>query len=63
MFSNYLIEVRDNPVGILVREGNGYAFHALESSVRDLEGLHFSDAFAAEKAARRKLDEAGRGRS
>ena len=62
MFNNYLVEVRDNPVGILVREGKGYAFHAIDDSVRDLEGLQFKDAFAAERAARRKLDATTRSR-
>jgi hypothetical protein len=55
MFDNYLVEVRDAPVGILVREGKSYAFHALEPSVRDLEGLVFPDAFAAERAARKVI--------
>jgi hypothetical protein len=55
MFDNYLVEVRDAPVGILVREGKSYAFHALEPSVRDLEGLVFPDAFAAERAARKAI--------
>lgn len=56
MFSNYLVEVRDNPVGILIREGDAYAFHALDPAVGDLEGLRFPDAYAAEKAARRRID-------
>jgi hypothetical protein len=57
MFDNYLVEVRDAPVGILVREGKSYAFHALDPSVGDLEGLVFPDAFAAERAARKALDD------
>ncbi|GLS78124.1 hypothetical protein GCM10007904_34610 [Oharaeibacter diazotrophicus] len=56
MFDNYLVEVHDNPVGILVREGRHFAFHALEDSVKDLEGQVFPDAFAAERAARKHLD-------
>ena len=62
MFDNYLVEVRDNPVGILVREGRHYAFHVLESSVKDLEGQVFPDAFAAERAARKHLDDKHRQR-
>lgn len=55
MFNSYLVEVKDVPVGILVREGQAYAFHAVDPSVRDLEGLVFPDAFAAERAARKRL--------
>lgn len=55
MFNSYLVEVKDNPVGILVREGQAYAFHAVDPSVGDLEGLTFPDAYAAERAARRRL--------
>ncbi len=62
MFANYLIEVRDSPVGILIRQGDGYAFHALDPAVGDLEGATFPDAFAAERAARRRIDVRG-GRS
>lgn len=56
MYDNYLVEVSETPVGILVREGKAYAFHALEPSVQDLEGLVFPDAFAAERAARKALE-------
>ncbi|WP_075217936.1 hypothetical protein [Mongoliimonas terrestris] len=55
MFNNYLVEVQNNPVGILVREGDAYAFHALEPGLGDLEGIVFKDAFAAEQAARKTL--------
>ncbi len=57
MFDKYIVEVEDNPVGILVREGGTFAFHALEPAVKDLEGLAFPDAFAAERAARKHLGE------
>jgi hypothetical protein len=58
MFSNsYLVEVRNTPVGILIWEGGSYAFHALDPAVDELEGYRFSDAFAAERAARRRIDE------
>ena len=50
MFSNYLVEVRDDPVGILIRQGEGYAFHALDPRVSELEGATFPDAFAATRA-------------
>jgi hypothetical protein len=56
MFANYLVEVRDTPVGILIRQGDSYAFHALDPSVGDLEGMTFPDAFAAERAARKRLE-------
>lgn len=61
MFSNhYLVEVRDTPVGILIRQGESYAFHALDPLVDDLEGTLFPDAFAAERAARRRINGAPR---
>jgi hypothetical protein len=56
MFKNYLVEVRDSPVGILVRQGDAFAFHALEASVQDLEGQTFPDALSAERAARKALN-------
>jgi hypothetical protein len=62
MFASYLVEVRDTPVGILIRQGESYAFHALDPSVGDLEGMTFPDAFAAERAARRRIDASRDGR-
>ncbi|WP_181702861.1 hypothetical protein [Chthonobacter albigriseus] len=55
MFNNYLVEVGNHPVGILVKEGESYAFHALDSEVTGLEGLRFPDAVAAERAARKAI--------
>lgn len=63
MFDKYIVEVEDNPVGILVREGDTFAFHALEPAVKDLEGVVFADAFAAERAARKHIDETRRRRA
>lgn len=60
MHNTYLVEVGNQPVGILVREGSSYAFHALDREVSLLEGTRFPDAFAAERAARRTISQAGR---
>lgn len=60
MHNNYLVEVGNQPVGILVREGSSYAFHALDREVSPLEGTLFPDAYAAERAARRALGQSAR---
>lgn len=60
MNNNYLVEIGDQPVGILVREGSGYAFHALERTVSPLEGAQFADVPSAERAARRTLERSSR---
>lgn len=53
MFDNYIIEIDDKAAGILVRTGRSFAFHALERTFSVLEGAIFSDAVAAERAARK----------
>lgn len=53
MFDNYIIEIDDKAAGILVRNGKSFAFHALERTFAALEGMIFSDAIAAERAARK----------
>lgn len=53
MFDNYIIEIDDKAAGILVRSGRSFAFHALERTFAVLEGVLFTDAVAAERAARR----------
>lgn len=53
MFDNYIIEIDDKAAGILVKSDHVFAFHALEHSCRELEGMLFPDAIAAERAARK----------
>ncbi|WP_334174982.1 hypothetical protein [Pseudoxanthobacter sp.] len=52
-FDTYLIEIEDDPAGILIRAPGGFAFHAVSSAFSALEGATFPDAYAAERAARR----------
>jgi hypothetical protein len=53
MFDNYLIELGERAVGILIRTGEAFRFHAVEPAFLALEGVTFPDAFAAERAALR----------
>ncbi|MQT14173.1 hypothetical protein [Segnochrobactrum spirostomi] len=52
-FNHYLVEIDDNPAGILIRTGSEFAFHAVGAKFAPLEGATFPDAVAAERAARR----------
>jgi hypothetical protein len=49
----YLIEIADIEAGVLVRDGNGYAFVAASPRFSALEGAKFSGVLAAEQAARK----------
>jgi hypothetical protein len=62
MFDNYLIEVEDREAGILIRTGNVFTFHAVTRAFIGLEGTVYPDAFAAERAARRHLQNSRRRR-
>lgn len=53
MFDRYLIEIGEIEAGILIREGEAYAFHALASPYRGFEGARFPDPWSAERALRR----------
>ncbi len=53
MFDNYIIEIDDKAAGILVKSGRAFVFHALERTFAALEGMLFSDAISAERAARK----------
>jgi hypothetical protein len=63
VFDNYIIEIDDAAAGILVRNGRSFAFHALDVTFAGLEGMVFSDAVAAERAARKVRRESLPGRS
>lgn len=53
-FNTYLVEIDDDPAGILIRGTSGsFAFHAVDASFSALEGESFPDALAAERAVRR----------
>jgi hypothetical protein len=60
MFDRYLIEIDDVEAGILVLEGESYAFHALAGRFRAFEGARFSDPWSAERALRRQAQRPGR---
>lgn len=53
MFDRYLIEIDDGEAGLLLRQGAGFVFHALDRRFRALEGATFPDPGAAERALRR----------
>lgn len=63
MFDTYLVEVQDRAAGILIRSGQAYAFHAVESPFRALEGVTFPDPVSAERAALRLVRRRGRERT
>jgi hypothetical protein len=47
----YVIEVDDDAVGIVVRDSDGYTFHAAASAYYPLDHRRFASAAAAQKAA------------
>lgn len=57
MFHSYLIEIDDQPVGLVLRSGERepYRFVASDRRVVGLEGLAFKHPVQAERAARRML--------
>lgn len=55
MFDNYIIEVRSEAAGIVVRDGRGFRFFAAHAAFHALEGRFFKSAREAERAANRHL--------
>ena len=53
MSDTYIIEVRSQPAGIVVRGPGGYRFFAASHRFSRLEGQIFRNAREAERAARR----------
>lgn len=62
MFDSYVIEIDDVETGLLIRDGNSYAFHAVAARFRAFEGARFSDPWSAERALRRHAERPSRGR-
>lgn len=55
MFDAYVVEIEETAVGILIRSGRAFVFHAVENVFSALEGMTFPSAAAAEAAARRLM--------
>jgi hypothetical protein len=53
MSNSFIIELDEEAVGLIVREGGAYAFHAVNPAFSALEGHLYPDALTAERAARR----------
>lgn len=51
MRNGYLIEIADIDAGLLVRDGDAYAFVAVSPRFRSLDGTRFASALSAERAA------------
>ena len=62
MFDSYVIEIDDLEAGLLIRDGETYAFHAVAPRFRAFEGARFSDPWTAERALRRQAERPGRAR-
>ena len=62
MFDSYVIEIDDVEAGLLIRDGESYAFHAVAPRFRAFEGARFSDPWSAERALRRQAARPGRAR-
>ncbi|MBV5265573.1 hypothetical protein [Pinisolibacter aquiterrae] len=56
MFDSYLIEIDDVEAGLLIRDGESYAFHAVAPRFRAFEGARFADPWSAERALRRHAE-------
>jgi len=50
--TSYIIEIEDEPVGLLVPDRDRAVFHAVHPSVQALHGRVFTDAVEARRAAR-----------
>lgn len=61
MFDTYLIEVDEVEAGILLRQGEGFVFHAVAAKYRGFEGAMFPDPWSAERALRRQGKRRARG--
>ncbi|MCE1236485.1 MAG: hypothetical protein LWW93_09020 [Hyphomicrobiales bacterium] len=62
MFDSYVIEIDDVEAGLLIRDGESYAFHAVAQRFRAFEGARFPDPWTAERALRRQGERATRAR-
>ena len=62
MFDSYVIEIDDVEAGLLIRDGESYAFHAVAPRFRAFEGTRFPDPWTAERALRRQAERPRRGR-
>jgi hypothetical protein len=64
MSQNYIIEVREQAAGIVVRDGHKYRFFAASHAFNPLEGRLFKNPREAERAATHHLStlKAHRGR-
>ncbi len=60
MFDSYLIEIDDLEAGLLIRDGQSYAFHAVAACFRAFEGARFSDPWSAERTLRRACERPAR---
>ena len=62
MSAAFVIEVADEPIGIVVRQPGerGFRFHAALRSVQALDGHVFPNPRAAERAAKLRLSRARR---
>ncbi len=55
MFESFLIEIDEVDAGLLLRQGQGYVFHAVADLFSAYEGVWFSDPASAERALRRRV--------
>jgi len=55
MSDSYIIEVEDDAAGILVRDGDGFSFHAAATRFFGLQGAVFAGPASAELAVRHLL--------
>jgi hypothetical protein len=51
MSDSYIIEVRSEPAGIVVRDRTGYRFFAASETFQRMEGQYFRSAREAEREA------------
>ena len=59
MRNGYLLEIDHRDAGLLVREGDAYAFLAISAAFQALDGKVFSSVPDAERAARRLVRRGG----
>jgi hypothetical protein len=56
MSDSYIIEVRSEPAGLVVRDGSRFTFFAANSAFANLDGRVFRNPREAEQAAIREMD-------
>ena len=57
MSDTYIIEVRSEPAGIIVKDKKGFRFFAASVDFKSLEGSYFRNAREAEDAAIRSAND------